>query len=105
MLHGDKRFNPCTNKRILTTDNANTYTAFHPNCHDQIVYEKLNLQINYPWPYFPRVWHHKNTISELMWQAINALNWQQSFLNTTVDEKVDIFNKTTLGIINNIFQH
>ena len=40
-----------------------------------------------------------------MWQAINALNWQQSFLNTTVDEKVDIFNKTTLGIINNIFQH
>ena len=38
-------------------------------------------------------------------RAINEFNWQRSFLNTNVNEKVDIFNSTILNIFSNFILH
>ena len=33
------------------------------------------------------------------------LNWERAFLNTSVNEKVDIFNRTILNILSNFIPH
>ena len=43
----------------------------------------------------------KDANTELIRQAINEFNWQRSFLNTNVNEKVDIFNSAILNIFSN----
>ena len=35
--------------------------------------------------------------------AVNQFNWEQTFLNKNVNEKVDIFHKTILNILNNLY--
>ena len=37
---------------------SGAHASLHPNCHHQIVYEKLNLKIEYP-PPFPDEWEKK----------------------------------------------
>ena len=57
---------------------------------------KFNLEVVYPPPHVWEVWHYKNANTELIRQEINEFNWQRAFLNTNVNEKVDIFNSTIL---------
>ena len=51
------------------------------------------------------VWHYKDANTELIRRAINEFNWQRAFLNTNVNEKVDIFNSTILNIFSNFILH
>ena len=51
------------------------------------------------------MWHYKDANTELIKRAINKLNWQRAFLNTTVDEKVGIFTKNVFNIISNFIPH
>ena len=51
------------------------------------------------------VWHYKDANTELIRRAINEFNWQRAFLNTNVNEKVDIFNSTILNILSNLIPH
>ena len=49
--------------------------------------------------------HYKDT-NELIRQAINEFNWQKAaFLNTSVKEKVDIFDSTILNIPTKFIPH
>ena len=50
-------------------------------------------------------WHYKDANTELIRRAINEFNWQRAFLNTNVNEKVDIFNSTILNILSNLIPH
>ena len=51
------------------------------------------------------IWHHKDANTELIRRGINKFNWQRAFLNTNVNEKVDIFNSTILNILNSFIPH
>ena len=68
--------------------------SLHPNCHHQIVYAKFNLGIIY-----------KDASIELIWRAINGFSWARAFSNTSVNEKVNIFNNTILNILSNFIPH
>ena len=59
----------------------------------------------YPIPNVREDWHYKNANTELIRQAINEFNRQRAFLNTNVNEKVDIFNSTILNILSNFNPH
>ena len=50
-------------------------------------------------------WYHKDANTELIRRGINEFNWQRAFLNTNVNEKVDIFNSTILNILNSFIPH
>ena len=49
------------------------------------------------------VWVGTNT--DLIRQAINEFNWQWDFLNTNVNENVDIFSRTIRNILSNFIPH
>ena len=42
---------------------------------------------------------------ELIRRAINGFNWTRAFSNTSVNEKVNIFNNTILNILSNFIPH
>ena len=41
----------------------------------------------------------------LIRHAIKEFNWERAFSNTSVNEKVDIFNKTILNILSNFISN
>ena len=84
---------------------SGVHSFLHPNYHHQIVYAKFNLEITYPPPYLREVWHYKDANIELIRRAIYGFNWTRTFLNTSVNEKVNIFNNTNLNILNNFISH
>ena len=49
--------------------------------------------------------YDKDANTELIRRVINEFNWQRAFLNTNVNEKVDIFNSTILNIFSNFILH
>ena len=79
---------------------SGVHSSLHPNCHHQIVYAKCNLEIIYP-PHLREVWHYKGANIELIRRSLNGFNWTRAFSNTSVNEKVNIFNNTILNILSN----
>ena len=84
---------------------SGVHPSLHSNCYYQIIFAKFNLEIVYLPPYVREVWHYKDANTELIRRAINEFNWQRVFLNTNVNEKVDIFNSTILNIFSNFILH
>ena len=74
---------------------SGVHPSLHPNCHHQIVSVKFNLKIYYPPPYLREVWHYKEP----------NFNWEKAFSDTNINEKVSLFNKTILNILNNYLPH
>ena len=84
---------------------SGVHPSLNSNCYHQIIFAKFNLEIVYLPPYVREVWHYKDANTELIRRAINEFNWQRAFLNTHVNEKVDIFNSTILNILSNLIPH
>ena len=84
---------------------SGVHPSLHPNCHHQIIFAKFNLKIYYPPPYLREVWHYKEANADLIKRAINNFNWEKAFYNTNINEKVSLFNKTILNILNNYIPH
>ena len=84
---------------------SDVHPSLHPNCHHQIIFAKFNLKIYYPPPYLRDVWDYKEANADLIKRAINNFNWEKAFSNTNINEKVSLFNKTILNILNNYIPH
>ena len=72
------------------------HLTLHPNFHHQIIFAKFNLEIHYPPPYFREVWHYQEANTDLIRRAIDMFDWDRASVNTYVNEKVFIPNKTIL---------
>ena len=81
------------------------HSSLHPSCHHQIVFAKFNLKICYPPPYSREAWHFKEAKSDLIRRALNDFDWERTFSNTNVNEKVCIFNKSILNVLSNFIPH
>ena len=84
---------------------SGAHPSLHANCHHQLVFAKFNLQIYYPPPYPREIWHYIQANSQLIRRAISTFNWDRTFLNTNVNEKVSIFTSTVMNILNNFIPH
>ena len=73
---------------------SGTQPSLHTNCHHQIFYANFSLEVFYPSLYTREVWHYHDSNVDLIRQSINEFDWDRTFANKPVDEKVLIFNKT-----------
>ena len=80
---------------------SGVHPSFYPNCHHQIIFAKFYSKIHYPPLFYRQVWYYQEADTELIRQAIDLFDWKKAFENTSVDEKVAIFNKTSLSILHN----
>ena len=81
------------------------HSPLHLNCRHQIIFAKFNLEFVYPPPYLQDIWHYKDANTELIRRAINEFNGQRAFLNTDVNEKVELFNVTILNVLSKLIPH
>ena len=84
---------------------SGVHLSLHPNCHQQVVFEKFKFSILYPPHYERTVWFYKKGNAELIGRAINKFDWIRALSNVSVDEKVYYFNETLLNIIHNFIPH
>ena len=80
-------------------------SSLHSNCHHGIVFTKFSLHILYPSSYLHEIWHYRDANKRLTRRAIKEFNWERAFSNISVNEKVDIFNRTILNILGNFIPH
>ena len=73
----------------------------HPNCHQQIVFSKLNLKIKYPALYEQLVWDYKNLDSQSINKAIEMFNSGKLFQNENIRDQLKLFNETIVNIVSN----
>ena len=55
------------------------HSSLHPNCHHQIVFAKLNLDIGYPLHYLLEMWHYREANTGLIRRVIKEFNWERAF--------------------------
>ena len=100
---------PCINLIVTSQPNivvkSSVHPFLHPNCHHQIIFAKFNLKIYYQPPYLRKVWYYKEANADLIKRAISNFNWEKAFSNTNINEKVSLFNMTTLNVLNNYIPH
>ena len=89
-----------TSQLNLITESV-VHPSLHPNSHYQIIFAKFNQEIQYQPPYFCDIWHFEDANTDLIRQAIDMFDWDGAFINTDVNEKVIILNKTILNILSN----
>ena len=78
--------------------NSGVKLSLHKNCHHQITYAKLNLQIMPPPPYQRLVWDYKNFNVNSIQKAFNMIDWNKLFSNANVEKQVNILNDTLFNI-------
>ena len=84
---------------------SGVHSSVHRNCHHQILFTKLNLPIVYPPPCLREMWHSREANTGLIRRAIIEFNWERAFSNTSVNKKVDTFNRAILNILSNSIPH
>ena len=81
------------------------HPSLYPNSHYQTIFAKFNLEIIFAPPYFREVWLYQDANTDLIRRAIDMFDWDRAFVNTNVNEKVYIPNKTILNILSNFVSH
>ena len=94
-----------TSQPDLSVESVTQPSFHHYNCPHQIIYAKFNLEVLYPTPYTREVWHYQDSNVDLIRRSINESDWDRTFANKYVDEKVLIFNNTVLNVVSNFFTH
>ena len=89
-----------TNQPNLVTEDG-VYPSLHPKCHHQIVFAKLNLNVEYPPLYERLIWDDKNADIPSFNRAIEVFDWGNSVKVKIVHKQVQFFNKTILNIFYN----
>ena len=75
------------------------HLSLHPNFYHQIIFAKVDLEIHYPPPYIRDVWNYQAANTNLIRREVDMFDSDRAFLNTNVNEKVLILNKTILNIL------
>ena len=80
---------------------SGVYPSLHPKCHQQTVFAKLSLKVEYPPLYECLIWDYKNADIPSINCAIDIFDWGNSFKSKNVHEQVHFFNKIILNIFHN----
>ena len=84
---------------------SGVHSSLHPNCHHQVTYAKFNLKIYYPPLNEQEIWHYEKANVDHIRSSIDEFSWERCFANTSVNNKVYMFNKTIKNIMSNYIPH
>ena len=77
---------------------AGVLLPLHLKCHDQVIYAKLDLQIECPPPYTREVCDYGKSQFDLINKAIENFDWNKLFSGQDIHNQVSLFNKKILNI-------
>ena len=94
----NRRANSCSRKLFKS---STVHPSLHSKCHHQVIYAKLNLQIEYPPPYTRAIWDYGKAQFDLINEAIENFDWNKPFPGQDIHNQVNLFNTTILNIFQN----
>ena len=62
---------------IFTVLSLSSTLLLHPNCHHQIIYCKINLQVEFPPPYHRHVWNYAKANKGAILSALRNADWHR----------------------------
>ena len=71
------------------------------NCHHQLIYSKLNLNVIYPLPYQRLVWDYKKANADCIKKSLNSVDWDFPFSNNNVHQQAQYLNKVLMNVFTN----
>ena len=77
------------------------HSSLHRNCHPKITYAKFNLKNYYPPTYEREIWHYEKAYVDHITRSIDEFSQERCFANTSVNNKIHMFNKTIKYIMSN----
>ena len=77
------------------------HSSLHLYYHHQITYAKFNLKVYYPPPYEREIWHYEKVNVDHMRRWIDEFSWKRCFANSSVNNKVHMFNQILKNIMPN----
>ena len=80
---------------------SGVHSSFSSTCHHEIVFAKLNLKVEHPAPYERIFWDYSRAERASINRTINAIDWEELFVNKTVESQVDELNNLLLNIYSN----
>ena len=89
-----------TDQPTLIVDSC-AHPALQSNCHHQITYCKINLNVEYPPPYEGLVWDYNRANVDGIKKSIDSVNWEVMFNNKSVHKQVSVFNEVLMNIFSN----
>ena len=81
--------------------NSGVHPSLHQNCHHQIIFAKIDLNIYYPPPYRRLAWDYKKANIDAINLAIKSFNWENAFNGKDINSQVNLFNETLLNSFSN----
>ena len=81
--------------------NSGVHSSIHKNCHHQVTFCKLHLNIEYSPPDECLVWDYKKADTNSFQKALKQVNWEFLFKKKNVHEQVFISNNTLLNVFSN----
>ena len=81
------------------------HSSIHQNFHLQITYAKFSLKSEWGGLYEWELWHYEKANVDHIRRSIDEFSWKRCFANTSVNNKVHMFNKTIKNIMSNYIPH
>ena len=101
--HLTRNTSSCTDLIFTPQSNLVMESGVHSSLckkwYHHITYVKFNLKIYYENPYGQELWHHQKENIEIIRKAVSEFPEKRHFLNSGVNEKVSLFNKTIKNIV------
>ena len=67
-----------SNQPNLIMDSG-VHPVIHSKGHHQVIYSKLNLEIEYPPPYTRKIWNYSRSETDLINNSIESFDWSKLF--------------------------
>ena len=80
---------------------SGVHSSLSSTCHNEIVFAKLNLKVEYPPPYERVFWDYSRADKVSTNKAINAIDWEELCANKPVEFQVSKLNNLLLNIYSN----
>ena len=80
---------------------SGVHSSLSSACHHEIVFAKLNLDVEYPPPYERVFWDYSRADKASINRAANAIDSDELFANKTVESQVSELNDLLLNIYSN----
>ena len=58
---------------------SRVHPVIHSKGHHQVIYSKLNLEIEYPPPYTRKIWNYSRSETDLINNSIESFDWSKLF--------------------------
>ena len=89
-----------TSSRTLVLESG-VLPSLNSRCHHQIPFVKINYQVKFPPAYERKIWDFSRADQRGIMLALNAIDWDTSFLGLDVEARVNLLSEYILNIFSN----